>query len=77
MTKKNTFQKNKDEIIWNLINCGLSGVLVFAGAISDGTIGHKGWLAVSAVTLIAVVVKFQKYWTSQENEYTKKVLNFI
>jgi len=77
MVKKNPFKDNKYEIGWNLINCLIAGALVFVGAFADGSINERGIIATIAATLIAFILKFQSYWTKQENEYTTKIFNFI
>ena len=77
MTKKNPFKKNKYEILYNLINAGVAGLLVLVGSVVDGSITATGVLAAIGAALIVVCIKFQNYWTKQENEYLAKAVTFV
>ena len=69
------------EILWNLINAGLAGALVFLGACSSGSITYQSFIIATIASLTVVFTKFKEYWTTEEPEYrTKKSLklfNFI
>lgn len=67
----------KKEIIWNLINSLLAGLLVFAGAFSDGEITHKECLIVGAAALSVIVIKFKDYWDGEKKEYATHAFNFV
>jgi hypothetical protein len=67
--KKNPFKLNKHEIIWNIINSLIAGALVFGGSFVTGKLTLEGIMAGGAAAIIAAVIKFQKYWQSQEGEY--------
>ncbi len=69
-TIKTIFEKNKDEIKWNLINSVLIGAVAFLSSIlSTGDISLKS-LGIGFITfLLITVTKFKDYWTNQENEY--------
>ena len=75
--KKTPFQENKNEIKYNIINSAIAGGLVFVGSFADGTITLTGVCAAIAAALLAALVKFKSYWSSQENEYTHKLINFV
>ncbi len=76
MAKKSTFFKNKNEIIWNLVNAGIAGGLVFVGAFVDGSITKTGLMVALVASIIVILTKFRDYWTKEEKEYVK-VFNFI
>ena len=77
MKKKNPFKKNKHEIYYNLINCGLAGSLVFVGSLSTGDITLQGFYFGVMASLIAFITKFKNYWTKEKSEYSTKLFNFI
>lgn len=64
-------KNNKDEIIWNIINSLIAGVLVFAGAIAGAgfKFSSEGFLIALATSLIVALTKFKDYWATQEGEY--------
>lgn len=68
----------KNEIIWNIVNSGLAGALVFLGACSTGQI-TLNTIIFSLVAAGAVAVsQFNNYWKTQEGEYsTNKLFCFI
>jgi uncharacterized membrane protein len=72
-----TFKKNKDEILYNLINSSLAGFLVFLGTCIDGGITLKGILAAVFAALLVAVTKFKDYWESEKGEYSNKLFTFI
>ena len=70
-------KKNKDEIIWNLINSGLAGLLVFLGSLSNGVLSWKGLIFAVIAAGIVATTKFSDYWKSEQKEYTRKVFCFV
>lgn len=72
-----TLKKNKDEIIYNLINSFLAGALVFVGAFSSGNISLTSVLIACAVASAVMIEKFKDYWKGEQKEYSKQLLNFI
>lgn len=72
--KQTIFEKNKDEIKWNLINSLLIGCVSFLSSIlSIGEFSTKA-LGIGFITfLLITVTKFKDYWTSQEGEYTASI----
>lgn len=68
---------NKKEIIWNLVNSGLAGLLVFAGACVEGNITLKGVFLAFFAGLVVAVTKFKEYWIREEAEYSSKIFTFI
>jgi len=78
MTKKTAFQKNRDEIIWNLINSFLVGLISFLSALSvSGEINLRVCLVGTVAFATTAVIKFAEYWKSQEPEYSSKILSII
>ena len=77
MTKTSPLKKNKHEILWNLINCGLAGMLVFFGAFADGNISARGIMAAITAALIVFITKFKDYWSSEKKEYQSKIFSFV
>lgn len=73
---KTPFQKNKHEIIYNLINSALAGGLVFLGMASSGNITVHGMLAAFIASMIVIITKFKTYWDTQSKEYAY-LFNFI
>jgi len=70
-------KKQDREILYNIINSLLAGALVFLGSFSDGDITAKGvGLAITA-SLIVAITKFKDYWSTQENEYVRKLGAFV
>lgn len=77
VSKKNPFKKNKYEIEWNLINAGLSGLLVLLGAWSGGGLTWQAVGTAIVAALIVMATKFKNYWDGEKGEYSTKVFNFI
>lgn len=77
MVKKSAFKKNKEEIIYNLINSALAGALVFLGSLSSGKITFEGFGFALIAALIVAITKFKEYWKGEKKEYTTKLFNFI
>lgn len=74
---KTPFKDNKNEIKYNLINCGLSSGLVFLGGLSTGEITAQ-LIGISAITGgIIFLTKFKNYWSGEKKEYSNKIFNFI
>ena len=71
MTKKNPFTENKYEILWNVINSAIAGLLVFLGACSSGDISLRGLFIATIAMLVVFVTKMKDYWLKQESEYSK------
>ena len=67
----------KKEILWNLINAGLAGGLVFFGSLTSGNITLNGVVASLVAAGVVAITKFKDYWGTQEGEYTNKLFNFI
>lgn len=77
MHNKNPFKKNKNEIIYNIINAGLAGALVLVGSCSNGDLTLRG-IGFSFIAAVAVLVaKFKDYWDGEKGEYCTKMFNFI
>ena len=77
MSKRKT-QSNKKEIVWNIINSGLAGVLVLLGALTGGGISLNAFCVALVTALIVAITQFKNYWTSEEKEYkSKKTYGFM
>jgi hypothetical protein len=74
MTK---LKANKNEIIWNLINSALAGVLVFCGAFTTGKVTWASVMASLAAAVIAFCVQFKEYWIGEKGEYSAKLFKFL
>jgi len=78
--KETAFEKNMDEIKWNLINSCLIGAVAFLSSLlSTGEFSIKA-IGIGFITfLLVAITKFKDYWTSQEKEYswTTKVFNIL
>ena len=59
----------KQEILWNLINSGLAGILVLLGALTTGGIDVKSFCVALVTALIVAISQFKNYWQSEEKEY--------
>ena len=77
MVKKSVLKSNKEEIIWNIINSGLAGLLVFLGSLTTGSITWKGISAGVIAALIVASTKFKEYWGGEKGEYATKIFTFI
>jgi hypothetical protein len=71
------FKKNKNEILYNIINSILAGALVFAGSCASGQITKTGLLVAIGASGIVAITKFKEYWDGEKREYTTKIFNFI
>ena len=70
--------KQSKEIIWNLINSFLAGVLVLFGAFTTGDITQKSFVAAAVAGGIVMLSQFKDYWETQKTEYSStKVIHFI
>jgi hypothetical protein len=66
------------EIIWNLVNAGLAGGLVFLGACSTGHMDKDTFIIAAIVGITAAVIQFKDYWAKEEEEYKyKKLFQFL
>jgi len=57
------------EIVWNIVNSLLAGLLVFVGGCAAGALS---WNVVGAAGIAAAAVavaKFAEYWKKEEHEY--------
>lgn len=64
---------NKKEIIWNLINSLIAGLLVFCGAFTTGTVTTTGLIAAASASMIVFLTKFKDYWVNDKSY----VFNFL
>lgn len=68
---------NKKEIIWNLVNSGLAGALVFAGACVSGQITYNAVITAFFAGFVVAVTKFKDYWAKEKKEYSHNMFNFL
>lgn len=59
----------KTEIIYNLINSALAGVLVLLGALTSGHITWEGFGAAAVAAGIVACTQFKKFWEGEEAEF--------
>lgn len=69
-------EEQKQEIIWNLVNAGLAGLLVLLGSFTSGELTAQGLIAAISASLLVVVTKFRNYWVST-NKSGGKAFSFI
>jgi hypothetical protein len=75
MKKKPT---QKKEIMYNIINSALAGVLVLLGSLTAGSITFQGLATAAIASLLVAVSQFKKYWDSEKAEYCNtKLFTFI
>ena len=68
----------KQEILWNLINSGLAGVLVLLGSLTSGGISLNAFCVALATALIVAITQFKNYWQNEEKEYkSNKTYGFM
>ncbi len=62
------------EILYNIINAGLAGALVFMGSIVAGEVTWETIGAAGIAFCIVAITKFKVYWDSEAGEWTKKTV---
>ena len=68
----------KQEILWNLINSGLAGVLVLLGSLTSGGISLNAFCVALVTAGIVAITQFKNYWQNEEIEYKcKKTYGFM
>ena len=71
------FEKNKSEIIYNLINSALAGGMVFVGTIADGKVTPGEMMASLGAAGVIALIKFKEYWAGEKGEYTSNLFSWI
>jgi len=71
------WRTKKEMVVWHLINSGLAGALVFAGAFVNGGLTSQGVVAALSASLIVALTKFKEFWSSQEGTYKPAMFHFI
>jgi hypothetical protein len=66
-----------NDIFKNIINCGIAGILVLLGALSDGKITKEGFFIAVIAGLIVFFTQFKNYWQTEELATKKLLFNFI
>lgn len=74
---KTPFKNNKDEIKYNLINSAIAGGLVALGGIVSAGLSWETLGAGLIAGLLAALIKFKDYWSSQKSEYSRKLITFV
>lgn len=77
MKSKHPFKENKNEIIYNLINSLLAGILVLFGSFITGEITHEAIVAAFIASAIVAITKFKEYWDGEAKQYSRGIFNFI
>ena len=75
--KASPFEKNKHEIIYNLINSGIAGGMVFLGTLADGKIAIPEILAALGAAGVVALIKFKDYWAGQKGEYASNLFAWV
>ena len=75
--KESPFEKNKHEIIYNLINSALAGGMVFLGTLADGKVSWVEILASLGAAGVIALIKFKEYWTGEKGEYSSKLFSWV
>lgn len=71
-------KKQSKEILWNIINSVLAGLLVLLGAFSTGDITLKSFCFATITACLVAVNQFKDYWETQKNEYSStKMFSFV
>lgn len=70
-------KKNKNEILWHLINSGLAGALVVLGSLAGGDLTFRGVALGVIAGFVVMVTKLKEYWASERGEYCSKAFVFI
>ena len=70
-------KKQKNEIIWNIINSLLAASLVFLGAFADGAITKEGIIIALVAGGVIAFSQFKNYWAKEESEYSAKLFSII
>lgn len=66
------------EIIWNLINSLLAGLIsLTSSSLAQGEISARGLCIAFIVALGVAVVQFKNFWDAEKPEYCSKIFNFI
>lgn len=76
MSKRKKVSQKK-EIIYNVVNSLLAGLLVFLGACTSGGITSKGIFAAVVASLVVAVTQFKNYWDSEKKEYSSKIFMLV
>ena len=76
MAKKKRSQAK--EIVWNIVNSLIAGVLVLLGALTDGQITKQGLFIACVAGGIVAFTQFKDFWATERKEYcVVKPLAFI
>ena len=71
-------KKQSKEILWNIINSFLAGLLVLLGAFSTGDISRESVFLALMTSGIVMVTQFKDYWETQKKEYSSvKIFSFV
>jgi hypothetical protein len=77
MSKKNPFNNNKYEIMYELINACLFGASTFISSILKGNIGRDDFILAFVISTGVMIFRLQTYWSSQKKEYKKFMFRII
>ena len=73
-------KKERKELLYNFINCGLAGLLVFLGGLTAGNISQTTVVAALLAAGITAGSQFKEYWqneTEQATKRPKKIMSFL
>lgn len=69
-------KKQTREIIWNLVNAFLAGILVLLGAFTTGNINGESFIAALIASAVVICTQFKNYWDGEKGEFSSKVFSF-
>lgn len=71
---RSSFEKNSDEIKYNLINSFIAGIISFASSFMVvKEITFNTLIIAIATAIIIFATKFGNYWNKEESEYKKRL----
>lgn len=70
-------RRNKNEILWHLVNSFLAGALVVLGSLAGGDLTMRGVALGAVAGVVVMVTKLKEYWESERGEYMARMFVFI
>lgn len=72
-------KKENREIMWNLINSLLSGLLVLFGTFvgQNFEFSEKGMFVAAGTAILVALTKFKDYWDGEKGEYSSKCFEIL
>lgn len=70
-------KKQSREVVYNIVNSLLAGILVLLGSFTAGQITGEGVCAAAIASLVVAISQFKNYWDGEKGEYSSKVFTFV